>query len=76
MVECELGEMTSTRARDPPNWVENQSYEDWKNEIEIWRLLKSATAEEEGPLVYCVLTGSAKDTIKRLTPARSVLLQD
>ena len=70
MVECELGEMTSTRARDPPNWAANQSYEDWKNEIEIWRLLKSATAEEEGPLVYRVLTGSAKDTIKRLTPAQ------
>ena len=61
--------MTS-RVKDPPHWSEDQSYEDYKKDIEIWQLLKSATPLEEGPLLLRVLTGKAKAAAKELTVAQ------
>ena len=54
------------RARDPPTWYEGQAYEKWKKELAVWQLLKAATPLEEGPLVYRVLTGEAKDAVDEL----------
>ena len=51
----------------PPKWVDNMSYEQYVKEISVWRLLKCATALEEGPLVFHQLTGEAKAAADELT---------
>ena len=54
----------------PPVYVEGDSYEEYKRDLEIWQLLKVATAEEEGVIIYRTLTGRAKASCKDLTPAQ------
>ena len=56
--------------KSPPTLREGESYEEWKRDLEIWQLLKCATKEEEGPLIYRTLTGRAKAAVKDLTPAQ------
>ena len=51
----------------PPVYIEGNSYEEYKKDLEIWQLLKVATLEEEGPLIYRTLTGRAKAACKHLT---------
>ena len=53
--------------KSPPVLSDSSSYEDFKKEIEIWRLLKVCSAEEEGPMVFRTLTGKAKTAALRLT---------
>ena len=43
------------------------SYDDFKKELQVWQLLKSATAQQEGPLVFGTLTGKAKRACKQLS---------
>ena len=59
--------MTTTAVKSPPLWTSEMTYEDYKKEIEVWKLLKSASNKEEGPLIYRVLTGEAKAAAKKLT---------
>lgn len=51
----------------PPIYQEGASYEEYKKDIEIWQLLKVASPEEEGPLVYRTLTGRSKEACADLT---------
>ena len=52
----------------PPVYQEGNSYEEYKRDIQIWILLKVATPEESGLLVYRTLTGRAKASCNDLTP--------
>ena len=54
---------------EPPSWQDNQTYEEYKKAIEVWRLLKVAKPEEEGPLLYRNLKGKAQDEANKLTLA-------
>ena len=58
-----------TRVKDPPVWQSGQSYEDYKKEIKVWQLLKSATDIEEGPLLFRALSGKAKEAANELSIA-------
>ena len=51
----------------PPVYQEGKSYEEFKRDLDIWLLLKVASAEEQGPLVYRTLTGRAKAACNDLT---------
>ena len=53
----------------PPQLSKETSYENYKKEIEVWKLLKSCTEEEQGPLVFRTLTGKAKNAALQLTVA-------
>ena len=52
----------------PPVYQEGHSNEEYKRDIQIWILLKVATREESGLLVYRTLTGRAKASCNDLTP--------
>lgn len=56
--------------KSPPTYQEGNSYEEYKKDLEIWQLLKVATAEQEGPIVYRTLTGKAKVACSDLTVAQ------
>ena len=53
----------------PPLFSKDSSYEDFKKELNIWKLLKSCTDKEQGPLVFRSLTGKAKTAALELTEA-------
>ena len=55
------------KATDPPTWQEDQSWEDYKKEIEIWELMKTCEATQQGPYLFRVLTGKAKEAANELT---------
>ena len=59
-----------TNMKSPPVYIEGNSYEEWKRDIEMWKLLKAATDTEEGPLVYRTLYGRGKSAVSDLTPAQ------
>ena len=47
-------------SKDPPEWTDGMSYDEFKKEIEVWQLLKVATDIEEGPLVFRSLPPKSK----------------
>ena len=58
--------MATGRNANPPIWQDGTSYEDYVKEIKVWQLLKAATAEEEGPLVFRTLKGRGKTAALQL----------
>ena len=54
----------------PPVYKENCSYTEYKRDLEIWLLLKTCTAEEQGVIIYRTLTGKAKASCNDLTTAQ------
>ena len=52
----------------PPQLSKDTSYENYKKELEIWKLLKACGDEEQGPIVFRQLTGDAKKAALELTP--------
>lgn len=56
-----------TKVKDPPIWQDGQSYEDYKKEIKVWQLIKSASDVEEGPYLFRALKGKARDAANELT---------
>ena len=44
----------------PPVYEEGNSYEEYKKDLKIWQLLKVATEEQEGPLVYITFKPKSK----------------
>ncbi len=52
-------------ARDykvPPSFDEKKSYESWKNEVEIWRLVTALDKKKQALAVALSLTGRARDS--------------
>ena len=56
-----------SKVKDPPEWKDGISYEEYKKEIKVWQLLKSASNKEEGPLIFRTLTGRAKAAAHELS---------
>lgn len=52
----------------PPEFKEG-AYETFKKEIEIWKLMKTCSDEEQGPIVFRSLTGRAKTAALELEAA-------
>ena len=44
----------------PPEFVEGTSYDTYKKEIEIWKLMKTCTASEQGPILFRSLNKNQK----------------
>ena len=51
----------------PPIYVEGRSYEEFSRDLDVWLLLKVATAEEQGPLLFRTLSPRAKAACKTIT---------
>jgi len=59
--------MTSS-FKQPPGFNPNggDSYADWKNDIEIWKLFTKEDTKRQGPAVYLTLQGDARDAIRAM----------
>ena len=57
----------AAKALCPPEWKEGMCYDEFRKRIKVWQLLKVATPEQEGPLVFCTLSGKAEAACEELT---------
>ena len=56
-------------SKQPPFFnPENDTYENWKKDIEVWRLLADDKVKK-GPAVYLSLQGDARSAVRHLKPA-------
>ena len=65
-----------TSMKAPPTYREGNSYDEYKRDLEVWKLLKVATAEEQGLLVYRTLVGRAKAACNDLDPESELNSKD
>ena len=54
---------TLSFCKAPPEFSEDGGYEQYKQELEIWQLLKVCSKEEEGPLIFRTLPQKAKSAV-------------
>ena len=57
-----------TFCKAPPEFSDESGYEQYKLELDIWKLLKVCSKEEEGPLVFRTLPPNAKSAVIGLGP--------
>ena len=57
---------TMSYCKAPPELSDESLYEQYKEELEIWKLLKVCPKEEEGPLIFRTLPPKAKSAVIRL----------
>ena len=50
----------------PPSMREESSYEEWKKEIEIWKLFTDLPKKKHGPALLLSLSGKARDAALEL----------
>ena len=56
----------TTTIKAPPKLVDETNYEIYKQELDIWRLLKVCPPNEEGPLIFGTLPDKAKSAVLSL----------
>ncbi|KAK9518554.1 hypothetical protein VZT92_023859 [Zoarces viviparus] len=54
--------MAAGNYKVPPPFDEKKSYESWKNEVEIWRLVTDLEKKKQALAVALSLTGRARDS--------------
>ena len=54
--------MASNSYKNPPKFDESTSYETWKNEIEIWKLMTELPKKKQALAVSLLLGGTARQT--------------
>ena len=54
--------MASNSYKNPPKFDESTSYETWKNEIEIWKLMTELPKKKQALAVSLSLGGTARQT--------------
>lgn len=55
--------------KTPPVLVDETTYAEWKNDVQIWQLFTDLAKKKQGPAVYLSLTGHARECVRDLTPA-------
>lgn len=60
---------SSQSLKQPPILENDDSYPEWKNDIDIWLLFTDLDKKKQGPAVYLTLAGRARECIRDLTPA-------
>ena len=54
--------MASNSYKNPPKFDESTSYETWKNELDIWKLMTELPKKKQALAVSLSLTGTARQT--------------
>ena len=57
----------SNCGRNPPIWSENLSFEDWRNEVDLWLVVTELAKEKQAPqLILYSLSGQKREVAKEL----------
>ena len=60
--------MAINNLKAPPVLVDEDSYQEWKNDLAIWQLYTDLENKRQGPAVYLVLSGRARECVRALMP--------
>ena len=55
--------------KNPPRWEDDQSFESWKAEMELWTSLMYLKPEQIGPAVALSLSGYRRSVVMKLDQA-------
>ena len=58
--------MSSINVKAPPVMPEDATFEEWKKEIQVWRLVTDLAKEKQGPAVLLSLKGRAREAALEL----------
>ena len=58
--------MASNRLKTPPVLVHEDSYDEWKGDLAIWQLYTDLDKKKQGPAVYLMLSGRARECVRDL----------
>ena len=58
--------MTGKRNRDPPILNDDDDYEEWAREIEIWQIMTDLDVTKQGASIYFSLRGKARKCCKTI----------
>ena len=61
--------MAAGHYKTPPHFDEKKSYESWKNEVEVWRLVTDLEEKKQALAVALSLTGRARDSALEIAAA-------
>ena len=59
----------ATATKTPPELYNDVNYEDWKRDVEIWKMFTDLEKKKQGPALYLSLKGNAKECVRELKPA-------
>ena len=62
--------------QNPPVFHDGMNYQDWKKDLEVWKLFTSTTNTKKGPRVYLSLNGKAKDIIREMVTLNEIGAND
>ena len=60
--------MAINNLKAPPVLVDEDSYQEWKNDLAIWQLYTDLENKRQGPAVYLGLSGRACECVRALKP--------
>ena len=60
--------MASNNLKTPPVLVDEDSYDEWKGDLAIWQLYTDLDKKKQGPAVYLLLSGRARECVRDLKP--------
>ncbi|CAL4131177.1 unnamed protein product, partial [Meganyctiphanes norvegica] len=58
--------MASNSLKTPPVLVHEDSYDEWKGDLAIWQLYTDLDKKKQGPAVYLMLSGRARECVRDL----------
>ena len=59
--------MSAQGIKDPPALRDEDKYEEWKNDINVWKLFTNLEKKKQGAAVYLSLQGRARECARDLT---------
>ena len=62
--------------QNPPIFHDGMNYQDWKKDLEVWKLFTSTANAKKGPRVYLSLNGKAKDIIREMVTLNEIGAND
>ena len=60
--------VASNNLKTSPVLVDEDSYDEWKSELAIWQLYTDLDKKKQGPAVYLLLSGRARECVRDLKP--------
>ena len=59
--------MTTSFRVAPPSWDDDKSFDVWKSELDLWKMVTDLTKQKQGPAIVLTLTGRKREVAMELS---------
>ena len=59
--------MTTSFRVAPPSWDDDKSFDVWKSELDLWKMVTDLTEQKQGPAIVLTLTGRKREVAMELS---------